>query len=74
MSAPNLYRPAHGYADLVERMFHEFEDQHQLVVIRKIVAECQSDLMGEAGSPALPELLERLARQRLSNLPRTRDR
>jgi len=41
---------------------------HPLPVIAAVVRQCRDDL---AGSPpgALPELVQRLARQRLSDLP-----
>ncbi len=57
-----------SYCDVTERMFTEFERVHPLPVIAAIVRQCRDDL---AGSPpgALPELVQRLARQRLSDLP-----
>ena len=57
-----------SYCDVTERMFTEFERVHPLPVIAAVVRQCRDDL---AGSPpgALPELVERLARQRLSDLP-----
>jgi hypothetical protein len=57
-----------SYCDVTERMFTEFERVHPLPVIAAVVRQCRDDL---AGSPpgALPELVQRLARQRLSDLP-----
>jgi len=53
-------------ADLVERLFREFETKYTLTDIFAAVRVAESDL---AGSPAgaLPELVERLVRQRLSD-------
>jgi hypothetical protein len=55
------------YADLVEQLFIEYEDVLSLTGIVGLVRQCRHDL---AGSPigAMPELLERLARCRLSTL------
>jgi len=56
-----------GYADLMETMFASYDHILPLAVIVEVVSRCRSDL---AGSPpgALPELLDRLARHRLSAL------
>ena len=50
--------------DVVERLMAEFEDRLSLPVIAQVVSGCRRDL---AGTPetALPEMVERLARQRL---------
>lgn len=55
------------YADLVEQLFSEYESSLSLCRIVEVVNQCRHDL---AGSPvtAMPELLERLARHRLSAL------
>jgi hypothetical protein len=55
------------YADLVEQLFREYESILSLSGIVALVNQCRHDL---AGSPAtaMPELLERLARWRLSVL------
>jgi len=53
--------------DVTERLFAEFERAHPLPVITEVVRQCRQDLHG-APTAALPELLERLARQRLSDL------
>lgn len=51
-------------ADVTERLMAEFEDRLELSLIARVVLGCRRDL---ACSPAaaLPELIERLARQRL---------
>lgn len=53
--------------DVTERMMAEFEGRLPLNVISKVVNGCRRDLRGTAAT-ALPELLERLARQRLLDL------
>jgi hypothetical protein len=55
---------ADSYADMVEKLFSEYETKLSLCAIVDIVQRCRHDL---AGSPAgaLPELTERLARQRI---------
>jgi len=52
-------------ADVVERLLTEFADRYALTDITDMVRECRMQL---SCSPvtALPELIERLARQRLS--------
>lgn len=56
------------FADVVEGLFHSFEDRHPLYVIANVARQCRDDLVG-SGTPmqALPELIDRLARYRLSN-------
>jgi len=54
-------------ADVTERLFHMFEAVHPLPVITAVVRQCRTDLDG-VPSGAIPELLERLASQRLSDL------
>ncbi len=58
-----------SYCDVTERLFAEFEQVHPLPVIAGVVRRCRQDLDGNAPREALPEMLERLARQRLSDLP-----
>lgn len=53
--------------DVTERLFAEFEGVHGLSVIVSVVRRCHLDLEG-APPGALPELVERLARQRLSDV------
>jgi len=57
--------PPTSYADIVERLFAEFEHHYTLGDIVGMVHECRAQ---RSCSPAaaLPELIERLARQRLS--------
>lgn len=50
--------------DVTERLMAEFEDRLGLNVITGVVNRCRRDLDGTPTGP-LPELLERLARQRL---------
>lgn len=52
------------YADVVERLFAEFEDRYALSTIVAMVQECRAQLSSSPAT-AMPELLERLARQRL---------
>ncbi|MDQ1717769.1 MAG: hypothetical protein QOE89_1722 [Pseudonocardiales bacterium] len=64
------YGNAHGgdyYADLVEQLFREYECVLPLRAIVALVSECRHDLAGTPAT-AMPELLERLARCRLSAL------
>ena len=56
--------PPPSYADAVERLFAEFAHRSSLTDIADTVTECRAQLSG-APAPALPELIERLARQRL---------
>ena len=52
--------------DAVERLFREFEDQYSLTEIVAVVRECRKQLCCSPQG-ALPELVERLARQRLTS-------
>jgi hypothetical protein len=56
-----------SYADLVERLFREFEDHVTLTAIADLVRESRRQLQGSPPQ-ALPELTERLARQRLTRI------
>jgi len=56
-----------SYCDVTERLFGEFARVHPLPVIAAVVRQCRNDLDGSPPG-ALPEVLERLARQRLSDL------
>lgn len=58
-----------SYADVVERLFRGFEDRHSLSVIADVVAACRHELDGQTPMPARAELIYRLARQRLLDLP-----
>ncbi len=59
-----------SYCDVAERLFGEFERVHRLPVIAAVVRQCQVQLEG-AAKGSVPVLLERLARQRLTDLPPT---
>ncbi len=50
--------------DVTERLMAEFEDRLSLRQITEVVRACRLDLEGTPRG-ALPELVERLARQRL---------
>jgi hypothetical protein len=54
-------------ADVVERLYTEFESRLGLPVVITTVRHCRRELDITHG-PALPELLERLARQRLHDI------
>jgi len=56
-----------SYADVVERLFREFNEQHSLPMIADVVHACLTDLEGQVPPGALAELLERSARQRLTS-------
>jgi hypothetical protein len=56
-----------SYAYLVERLFREFEDHVTLTAIADVVRESLRQLQGSPPQ-ALPELTERLARQRLTRI------
>ena len=53
--------------DTTERLMAEFEDRLDLSLIVQVVAGCRRDLQGGPAG-AEPELVERLARQRLLDL------
>ena len=63
---------AYSYADILERLFAVYEDRHTITAIEDVATECRTQLAGQTPPGAYPELLERLARQRLDDLPRTR--
>lgn len=54
-------------ADITERLFARFEGAVPLPTIVRVVRRCRREL-DIAGPGSLPELLERLARQRLQSL------
>jgi len=56
-----------SYADVTEGLFRAFEEVHPLPVITAVVQQCRADL-DSVPSGAIPELLERLAHQRLNDL------
>ncbi len=59
--------PDVSFADVTERLFRRFDAVYPLPVITAVVRQCRTDLDG-APPGAMPELLERLAQQRLSDL------
>jgi hypothetical protein len=54
-------------AEITERLFAEFAPRVSLTTIGTAVRQCRRDLDGTPES-ALPEMVERLARQRLTEL------
>ena len=58
-----------SFADIVERLFREFEDRLSLTAIVDVVRESREHLRGSPVG-ALPELTERLAHERLGRLAR----
>jgi len=66
LEVPNHLVTEFSYADVVERLFREFNGQHPLPVIVDVVRGCLTDLEGQVPPGALAELLERSARQRLT--------
>jgi len=54
-------------ADITERLFRMFAAVHPPPVITAVVQQCRTDL-DSVPSGAIPELLERLAHQRLTDL------
>lgn len=63
---------ADSYAELVEGPFAAFEDRHTLPVIEDVVERCRTERASQAPRGAQFELLECLARQRLTDLSPTR--
>lgn len=57
--------------DVTERLMAEFEDRLSLPEITRVVARCRQDLQGTPAG-ALPELVERSARQRLLSASRAK--
>ena len=60
-------------ADVTQRLMAEFEDQWDLATISEVVSGARQDLESMPKA-ALPELVERLARQRLLDRPAATDR
>ncbi|MEO7125368.1 MAG: hypothetical protein ABI382_11805 [Nakamurella sp.] len=57
---------AESYPDVLERLFAEFGDRYSLATITEVARGCAEDLRGQVPDSARLEMLERLARQRLS--------
>jgi hypothetical protein len=62
--------PGYSYADVVERLFSEFEDRYSLPAIVEIVRECREQIEDASGTFS-PHQLERLAKQRLRSAIRS---
>lgn len=60
---------ADSYADLLERLFAAYESRHSLATVEDVVSQCRTELTGQTSPGAQFELLERLASQRLDDLP-----
>jgi hypothetical protein len=69
MSAASAAWHESSYADIVERLFREFEADLDLLRIEAVISQCRRDLCGSPPA-AQAELIERLARQRLKGLMR----
>jgi hypothetical protein len=54
----------HSFADVAERLMAEFAARVDLGTISRVILGCRRDLQGSPAG-ALPELVERLARERL---------
>lgn len=65
---PDFYE-AHesSFADMIERLFQQFESRLSLTVIVSVVRDAREQLRGSPLA-ALPELTERLAIERLTTL------
>ena len=61
---PSPVLAADTQADVIEQLMSEFEDRLELSTISDVVLGCRADLDCSPVA-ALPELIERLARQRL---------
>ena len=65
--ATNVSGEPDSTADSIDRLMREHKDQFDPIDISRIVLSCREDLRGSPQT-ALPELIERLARQRLLEL------
>jgi hypothetical protein len=65
----NTVMSADSYADLLERLFATYETRHSLTTIEDVVTQSRTELTGQTPPGAHFELLERLVRQRLDDLP-----
>lgn len=64
LGGAEMFVDQYSYADVVERLLAEFEGSVPLPVIVDMTHLCREQLRGSPAS-AMPELLERLVRQRL---------
>jgi hypothetical protein len=60
-------------AEITDRLMAEFDPQVDLTTLNRVVYGCRDELRG-APVAALPELIERLARQRMLPTSTTADR
>lgn len=65
----NAVMSADSDGDLLERLFAVYEGRHSIAAIEHITAQCRTELAGQTPPGAQLELLERLARQRVDDLP-----
>ncbi|MDQ6658006.1 MAG: hypothetical protein M3Z00_07250 [Actinomycetota bacterium] len=63
---------ADSYADLMEGQFAAFNDRHELGVIEAVVRKCRAELAGQVPLGGQFEMLDRLVRQRLGEMPASR--
>ena len=64
MTAETLHHPDPAIAGALMRLGEEFNGRVTFADLRAVVLRCRSDLAGSVPG-SLPELVERLARQRL---------
>jgi hypothetical protein len=67
MATQEVVSMSDSLVDVIERLFREFEGRCSLTEIVAVVQECRTQLCCSPPS-ALPELVDRLARQRLRSL------
>ncbi|MGI8867433.1 MAG: hypothetical protein ACR2F6_00905 [Mycobacteriales bacterium] len=67
MTEPRDQRTKHDLDAISDRLTVEFAERHHRAAIEDCVRRCDAEL-DTATSPARPELVERLARQRLIDL------
>jgi hypothetical protein len=72
LAVHNDFVGADSYADLLEGLFAAYEDRHTLAVIENVATECRTQLAGQTPPGARLEMLERLVRHRLDDLPPSR--
>jgi hypothetical protein len=63
---------ADSYADLLEQLFGDYDGRHSIAVIQEVVSQSRAQLAGQSSPGAHMELLDRLVRHRLDDLPPTR--
>ena len=60
---------ADSYVDMLKKLFAGYERKHSLAFIAEVAAGSREDLAGQARPGAELEMTDRLARQRLDDLP-----